>query len=235
MEFAVVGEKSEFVEFKNLLHFYNKSNETFLSAVFYEQYDKFLFELTDKKFKLCFLVHSLNHNKISDLSIKIKQIVKNCKIVFCSESEKFAVIGYKLGFSHYVLLPLEYEEFEYVIKKFLKIEENIIIKQNWQKILIPIHEIMFAEKQGHNIIVHTPKKNYSTRTTFEKFASKLEKQKNFINCIRGTLVNLCWVSEIKGQNFIMKNNDNIPIRRQDRKKIKKMFFEFQLNKTTTQF
>ena len=231
----VVGEQSIFPEIKNNLDCYNKKKLKNISAFFCTEYEVFMEIFRKKPFSLVFLVHSSKYPQILKSAVSIKKINKSCNVIFCCSNELFAVEGYKMEISYYLMLPMQYNEFEFVIDKYLKINEYIEIKSNWQKIMILVNEIHFAEKQGHNIIVHTPKKNYSTRTTFEKFASKFEKQKNFINCIRGTLVNLCWVSEIKGQNFIMKNNDSIPIRRQDRKKIKKMFFEFQLNKTTTQF
>lgn len=230
MKFAVIGEKSDFYEFKNNLDLYNKKNKTYISAQFYENNEDFLNELKEKNFEIVFLVHSSSANNILNVAMNIKKIAKNCNIVFCSESNKYAVLGYKIGFVYYILLPLEYEDFDFVLKKYFNVTDNIIIKHNWQKTLIPTKNIMFAEKQGHNIIIHTPTQKFSTRMTFRKFAENFKKKENFVHCIRGTIVNLNYVSLINSQNFVMKNNYNIPIRRQDRKKFKDMFFKFQINK-----
>lgn len=230
MKFAVFGEKYDFYEFKNNLEFYNKKNKTYISAYFYDNNETFLNDLKEKNFEIIFLVHSSSANNILNMTTKIKEIKKNCNIVFCSESNKYAVLGYKIGFVYYILLPLEYDDFDYVLKKYFNIKDNIIIKHNWQKTLIPKKNIMFAEKQGHNVIIHTTTQQFSTRITFKTFSENFKKNENFVHCIRGTIVNLNYVSLINSQSFIMKNNYSIPIRRQDRKKLKDMFFKFQINK-----
>ena len=93
-----------------------------------------------------------------------------------------------------------------------------------------VNEIIFAEKQGHNIIIHCQNKKLTTRTTFKDFIKIFEKNSNFVSCIKGTLVNLNWVDCIVSQNFIMKTGEKIPIRRQDRKKFKDLFFDYTINK-----
>ena len=84
MKFAVIGEKSDFYEFKNNLDLYNKKNKTYISAQFYENNEDFLNELKEKNFEIVFLVHSSSANNILNVAMNIKKIAKNCNIVFCT-------------------------------------------------------------------------------------------------------------------------------------------------------
>lgn len=228
MNLAVIGEKLLFYEIKNNLEIFNNNNQTKLSAFFYENLDSFLKEEKEKNFKIVFLIHSSNHPKILNLALSLKKINKNLKIIFCCETEEFAIVGYKFSITQYILLPISYKEFEFsILNCFKEEEEKIIVKSNWQKILINLKDIQYAEKQGHNIIIQTNSEKISTRLTFKKFVENFKNNKNFVNCIRGIVVNLNWVEKITSQGFIMKNKEKIPIRRKDRKFLKDLFFSFK--------
>ncbi len=226
----VVGEQSIFPEIKNNLDCYNKKKLKNISAFFCTEYEVFMEIFRKKPFSLVFLVHSSKYPQILKSAVSIKKINKSCNVIFCCSNELFAVEGYKMEISYYLMLPMQYNEFEFVIDKYLKVNEHIEIKSNWQKIMILVNEIHFAEKQGHNIIIHTNNKKYSTRSTFKQFVQKFKDKPDFVNCIKGTIVNLNWVDGIVLNNFIMKNGEKIPIRRKDRKFLKELFFNFKKQK-----
>lgn len=228
MNLAVFGEKIEFYEIKNNVDVFNKNNKIKVEAFFYENFNLFLKEAKEKNFKIAFLMHSINHSKILNLAIELKKFDKNLKIVFCCETEEFAVIGYKFCLFQYIVLPITYEEFKFSILKNCKEEKQIIVKSNWQKILINLKDIQYAEKQGHNIIINTTSEKISTRLTFKKFIENFKNNEDFVNCVRGIIVNLNWVEKITSQSFIMKNKEKIPIRRKDRKFLKDLFLKFQI-------
>ena len=229
MNLVVFGEKNNFYEIKKNLQIFNEKQNKNINLTFYEKREKFLNDISENKEQIVFLLHSKNFENIIEITKQILKINSNCKIIFCSKTEKFAVCGYKFNISFYLLIPINYSEFEFVIEKFSK-KEQIIIHTNWQKIPILIDDIHFAEKQGHNIIIYTTNRKFSTRETFKIFSEKFKNKKYFVNCIRGTIVNLNWVDKIVLQNFIMKNGEKIPIRRQDRKKMKDLFFKYNKDK-----
>lgn len=230
MELCFFGDKEKFKEIESKIKiFMNKSKMKF-NITFHENVDIFFADISKKNIDIIFLLHSKEFEEILDLTTNIKKINKNYKIIFCSETEKFALKGYKVGINYYILFPVEYSEIEFIFKKIINKNETIIIKSNWQKISIFIDNIQFAEKQGHNVIIHTTNETFSTRTTFRSFAENFKNKNNFINCIKGTIVNLNWVLKIASQNFVMKNGQKIPIRRKDRAKIKELFFKHNLKK-----
>ncbi len=230
MNLFFYGDKKKFLSMERQIKIFEKKNKRKLNIAFYDKLNIFLTDISNKNIDIVFLLHSKEFKDILNLAIKIKKINKKHKVIFCSETDKYALKGYKMELFYYVLFPIEYSEIEYIFNKFLDKKESIIVKSNWQKISISVNEIHFAEKQGHNVIIHTSNEIISTRTTFKEFAEKFKNKENFINCIRGTIVNLDWVSKIVSQNFIMENGQKIPIRRKDRTKIKYLFFKYSLQK-----
>lgn len=231
MEFAAFGEKFEFLALKEKINQFNLINNFNTTISFYEDLKIMLQEIANKKINAVFLIHSRDFPDILNVSIRIKEKNQNCKIVFCSETERFAVDGYKFKISYYLLLPIDEKDIYFILKEILKTNETLIIKTNWQKLLVYIKEIIFAEKQGHNVIVHCSNKTLTTRTTFKDFAELFKNKTNFVSCIRGTIVNLDWVDRIVSQNFIMKTGEKIPIRRQDRKKFKEILLNYHISKS----
>ena len=234
MNVAIYGETEEFLNFDYMAEQFNNKEMHKITPMFYQNEKMLITHITENKIKIVILIHSKNQNNIFNLCSKIKKQNTNCKIIFCSHSKEFAIDGYKADLTYYILLPLSYKEFVFAIKKCLKFfkknnDNTIIIKSNWQKIPVPIDDICFAEKQGHNIIIHTVNKKLSTRSTFKDFITMLKNREEFIIPIRGTIVNMHCVDSIQMQSLLIKNGSKIPIRRQDRKKIKELLFNFKLN------
>ncbi len=230
MNLFFYGDKQKFIEMEKQIKIFEEKNKEKFNITYYDKLNIFLTDISNENINIIFLLHSEKFEDIINLTINIKKINKNHKVIFCSKTDKYALKGYKMELFYYILFPVEYSEIDFVFKKFLNKKETIIVKSNWQKISISINEIHFAEKQGHNVIIHTSNEIISTRTTFKEFAENFKDKKNFVNCIRGTIVNLNWVLKIVSQNLLMKNGQKIPIRRKDRTKIKDLFFKYNLQK-----
>lgn len=230
MNLFFYGDKQKFIEIEKQIKIFEKRNNKNFNINFYNKLNNFLSDISNEHVDIIFLLHSTEFEDILNLTINIKKINKKHKIIFCSNTNKYALKGYKMELFYYVLFPIEYTELDYIFNKFLDKKENIVVKSNWQKISISINDIHFAEKQGHNVLIHTSNEIISTRTTFKEFAGNFKNKDNFVNCIRGTIVNFDWVLKIVSQNFVMKNGQKIPIRRKDKTKIKDLFFKYNLQK-----
>lgn len=229
MAVVITGKKSNSEEiFEHLKRFYllNQLPEDY---VFFDDVNAFFSSL--KKF---FYDISIILDSDIDLAYRVKETSPKTKIIFISSTAKFAVEGYKADISCYLLRPVNFGNFEFAMKKclgwFNKKSEYIVVSSNWQKIPVFFKDILFAEKNGHNIIIHTKKETISTRMTFRDFVAKTKNFKYFVNCVRGALVNLDWVSKMETQNFLMASGERIPIRRQDRKKLRQIYAQYLIER-----
>ena len=229
MAVVITGKKSNSEEiFKHLKQFYllNQLPEDY---VFFDDVNMFFLNL--KKF---FYNISIILNSDIDLAYRVRKTSPKTKIIFISSTDMFAVEGYKADISCYLLQPVNFEDFEFAMKKclgcFNKKSEYIEVSSNWQKLPVFFKDILFAEKNGHNIVIHTKKETISTRMTFRDFVAKTKNFPHFINCVRGALVNLDWVSKMETQNFLMASGERIPIRRQDRKKFRQIYAQYLIER-----
>lgn len=228
MPIAILGQKSTQNTILPYIKQFYKNNNLQSDYICFENSDQFFAEQKKQYWNIVITL-----NQPINLIYKIKKQSPKTKIVFISPTDKFAVEGYKADISYYLLHPVDFGEFQLALNKCLhclnKTNEYIIVNSNWQKIPIFFKDILFAEKNGHNIIIHTKNKVISTRMTFKDFIKKTKKFPNLINCVRGAMVNLSWVENLESQNFLMTNGERIPIRRQDRKKIKQIYAQYLID------
>lgn len=211
-----------------------KFNISFLDTEKNLVLENIIHDMKTEDLNIAILCHSIKNPLAFELAVKIKTNNPKCEIIFISSSAEYAIEGYKIDLSYYILQPFDFDEFSFAVEKCLKNLnmdlKYILVSSNWQKINIKLDSIQFAEKIGHNVMIHTEKQTISTRTTFTEFLQNFKNSSQFINCVRGALVNLNWVEKLEPQNFLMKTGNRISIRRKDRKKIKQLYNEFLLNK-----
>lgn len=228
MSIAILGQKSIYSTIATHLMKFYTANNLQPDHVFFENASQFFTEQANQYWTIVITL-----NQPMSLIYKIKKQSPKTKIIFIFPTDKFAIEGYKADVSYYLLLPVKFEEFQLAINKCLncsnKNNEYMIVNSNWQKTPIFFKDILFAEKNGHNITIHTKNKIISTRMTFKDFMEKTKNFPNFINCVRGALVNLSWVDNLESQNFLMSTGERIPIRRQDRKKIKQIYAQYLID------
>lgn len=231
MTIAILGSKSTYNKIPIYLEQIYQNNSLVTNHIFFENFDQLVSELKKQYWNIVITL-----NQPMKLVYEIKKESPKTKIIFISSTDKFAIEGYKADVSYYLLYPINYDELKFAINKCLNYchesNEYIVVNSNWQKIPIFFKDVMFAEKNGHNIIIHTKNKTVSTRMTFKDFLEKTKHFPNFINCVKGALVNLSWVDNLEPQNFLMTTGERIPIRRQDRKKIKEIYTQYLINAQT---
>ena len=242
MEIAIISDSSMQEHIDTMLKKFTSINMLNLNYVIFNtkiEFQNFIDQQNYFPFKIIVMIQSNKQPDLFQLASNIKRCHPKCEIIFSSKNPKFAIEGYKIDLSFYLLQPFTYEDFAFALNKCLKNFiyglKYITVNSNWQKINIELNQIQFAEKLGHNVIIKTENKTISTRCTFAEFLKKFQDNTDFINCVKGALVNLNWVKSIEPQNFLMQSGDRISIRRQDRKKIKQIYNNFLIQKQNETF
>lgn len=123
-------------------------------------------------------------------------------IVFVTSLAQYAIDGYSVNATDYVLKPVEYAEFALtmarVMRKLNKKEDVFTLHTKEGNVRIKISAILYVETDGHNLIYHTPDKDYVRYAPLKTAVKELE-GKSFSLCNRCYLVNLSHVQNIAGQ------------------------------------
>ncbi len=123
------------------------------------------------------------------------------QLIFITNLSQYAINGYEVDACDYILKPISYFalalRFAKVVNKVKKSDDYILISKGGGIGKIKTDTICYIEVMGHMLTYHTTAGNFSVRGTISSLEQKLSGQ-NFARCNVHYLVNLAYVTSIKG-------------------------------------
>lgn len=164
---------------------------------------------------------------------RIRKLDTFVKIVFTSTSREFAVECFEVDAFSYLAKPIETARLSRVLDKFFaKIKErqqkSLLVKNKNCYDRIPYKDIIYIESKNTSIYVHL--QNGKSIRLYMKLGD-IEKElrdRSFVRCHQSYIVNMESVESIKN-DFILRDGTHIPIRRQDRKQMRTLLYEYIVN------
>ena len=201
----------------------------------YEKIDYFSdvpsFDLT-KKYDLIFIDIILNDQNGFELSKKIRTRYSEEEtfIVFTTTLNQYAIEGYSVGASGYILKPYTYEEFAFkmtpLISKLIERQKMVVTIYTREKEFIKIStdDILYIESKNHYLTYHTKLGNYETRKTLSQCEEEL-KSTGLSKISKWCLVSLKNITKIDG-NSVYINTEELPISRSMKKEFLSEFARY---------
>lgn len=127
---------------------------------------------------------------------------ENAPIIFVTSLRQYAVEGYSVGASGYLVKPISFPDFSLTLTRILR---KITPKDNAEYIVFPMLEgnirlqptnIVYLESNGHQVVYHTVERDYTRYCSLHTAAEEL-KDKGFSACNRCYIVNLLYIKSIK--------------------------------------
>lgn len=159
----------------------------------------------------------------------IRETDQKVIIIFVTNMPQYAIKGYSVNATNYLLKPLPYFAFSEEISKSIerikreKQNKNIIIKTENCIKKIDSDEILFIESIKHDLIIHTEQDFFEIRDTLKKYEYILQDY-NFNRANNSYLINLKHVKGVE-QDFALVGNHKLKIARSK----KKQFMEHLVN------
>ncbi|MCG1035110.1 LytR/AlgR family response regulator transcription factor [Polaribacter sargassicola] len=196
------------IDYLNLVHVCNNAIEA-------------LDYLKNNTVDLLFL--DINMPQLSGVSF-YKSLQNPPKVIFTTAYSEYALDGFNLNATDYLLKPFSFERFVQAVSKVKNLKdyivENIIIKADKKLHQIKFNDIYFIESLGDYIKVHLENTTLITYKTLTKMYSELPKS-NFIQVHKSFIINKNKINYIEG-NLVIINAKKIPLGQ----KYKKTFLEF---------
>lgn len=153
------------------------------------------------------------------------------KVIITSAYEQYALKGYELEVTDFLLKPISFERFLKAVNRIHDLldkerkayGEYIFVKTDKQLKRIILKDILFLESMENYVIIHTPTSKEVIYTTLKQILDSLANGK-FIQIHRSYIVNIEQISAIDG-NLLSVGIHKIPIARNYREKL----FEIVLN------
>lgn len=145
-----------------------------------------------------------------DIARKARErLGKNLVIVFITSSMAYAIEGYSVDASAYIIKPITEEEFNLKMPRIIdkinsKISDFIILTTTEEKVSVNISDIDYIEVYGHYLTYCVNNKKYIVRQTLSDAENKLSKF-GFFRINKFNIVNMRKISKLLGDDVYIKD------------------------------
>jgi two-component system response regulator AgrA len=173
-------------------------------------------------------------NKITgiDVAAMIRSQEAGAYIVFISAHPEYVMLSLKARIFDYLIKPVSIETLETCISAIMRdyaqlSNKNTIptlsVKSGFEIYSIPQDEIVYFEKYGHVLVIHTVTDRIEGTESLENMELKLDKDK-FFRCHKSYLINLDFISHIDYPNnlIFLKNGENCSVSKRNKKELKQI-------------
>lgn len=203
-------------------------------TVYFESGEAFLKSFVDKEYALVFLDIYLKEGEAD--GIKIAEQLRNkdsAAVIFSTTSPDFAIKGYLVKAAGYLLKPYAYGQFEETMDTVfsnLQAERRYIeVKEKKIMVRVLLNEIIYCDYDNHYIRIHTKDRIIRSYMPFRELCDMLCYEQ-FLCCYRNIVINMDEVQGIESQVFVMSNDEQIPMRRQDKLELRQRYADYVFNK-----
>lgn len=197
--------------------------------------EDFLRTFAKDNYDIIFIDYYLKALSGMDTAYSIRKKDPLAVIAFATASRDYAVEGYKVQASGYLVKPISYEdvaEFMCAVNlNELKKRRFIEISGGCQSIKIPLKDIIYCDISGHYVQIHTNSFGMQrSRMSFSELNQMLAPYPEFLMCYRGCIINMNHVEHMDELTFIMDCGERIPFRKKNNNEILKIYSEFLFHK-----
>ncbi len=196
---------------KVLQHFVSETEVLELKQTCNNSAEAFKYLQLHPKIDLLFL--DINMPRQSGLDF-YKSLQHPPAVIFTTAYPQYAVEGFEVDATDYLLKPIAYERFLTAINKVLNTNNTsskndfIILKENKALHKVMVADILFVEAYGDYVKVHLEDKFITTHSTFSRFVEQLPKY--FIKTHKSFSINLNKMRALSG-NQITVDSHTVPI------------------------
>lgn len=168
-----------------------------------------------------------------DASKMIREKDENVVLVFVTQLTQYAIKGYEVNASDYILKPVEYDSLKLKMKRFVKLvskknEDMITISTSTdEKVAIKLNSLIYIESDDHLLKYVTNDNEYYSFGSLKKCDSKFPSL--FFRCHASYLINLSYVERLEKYTIFLKNGFNIPLSRSKKKEFMEAIQNLYIN------
>ncbi len=197
----------------------NESGESLNARTF----DNAVTFLTDYKsdFDLVFLDIEMPYLDGMTAAGKLRELDPYVLIVFVTNMQQYAIKGYAVNALDFIIKPINYFGFSTLMSKVRRVlsakeGKEIVISANGSIRRIPVTRISYIEVARHRLTYHTEEGTLETWGNLNDVENELSCEL-FSRCNACYLVNLRYVSGIKGDDVILSDGEKLRISHLKRK------------------
>ena len=165
------------------------------------------------------------------LAKKLRSLSDKVYIVFLTSHIEYALEGYEVNALRYLTKPVNIDKLKEVIRYVQdreKASKQIIIKEDGEKIVIDVNDVIYMEAMNQNVRIVTVSGEHTIRYNIGDFEEQL-KNDGFYRIHRGYLISLAKVKKLSKGDVIMelgKEETSLPVSRSNLKSLKDALYSY---------
>ena len=154
------------------------------------------------------------------LGRQLRELYPETVIVYITAHEQFALEAFRVRAFHYLLKPVTTESFRQTLREALAYirtrgrapEKHFSIQLRGELISLPYSRILFFEKVGHRIRVHTEDRDIFYYGNMQDLWALLDGD-SFLQCHQGFVVNVQKIRSFRERTLFLDGNAQAPVSR----------------------
>lgn len=212
----------------DLLHKYFMKTSVRCEFVHYDGGTELYYDVCEgKDYDIIFLDLFMKDSFGMNIAQKLREINYHGKIIFCTSSSDYAVESYNVFASGYIVKPYGLSDIKRTLDRFIPefSMDSYQVKQKSGIAYIPLNEILYVESDNTKCIIHrTDNREYTLYKQLRQIETELNDER-FLRCHQSYLVNMNYILEANDV-FILKNGEEILIRKKSRKEMHQRFLNY---------
>lgn len=159
----------------------------------------------------------------------LRELAMNCILVLMAASDHFAMEGYSVHAYDYLLKPLQRNAVVEILDHVQFANTmKIRVRIKGSSLDINCLELIYIESDKHSVVFHIHDRMIRTVEKLDYYENLLSNNSAFIRCHQSFLVNMQYIKDAKGRNFILRDGTIIPIRKADVSNLKARYHSYKL-------
>ncbi len=197
----------------------------------YKTGEELLANFSNERYDIIFLDIYMEGIDGMETARRIREIDGDCRLVFITSTDEFAVDSYDVDSSWYLLKPYSYEKLSQALSRcctdVLEQRQFFVAPGKYGEQRLLLHQITWTEYINRQICVHLQNgSELYVRMRQNEFANKMLQYPYFCDCMKGILVNLEFAETIQDNCIKLKDGSLLPISRLKYRDVREKFLDF---------
>lgn len=162
-----------------------------------------------------------------DVAHSLRKLGFDGEIVFLTASSDFAIDGYDVAASGYIVKPINTDKLRAVLARITRTisEETYAIRKRSVVVRVPLSEIMYVESSNSKCILHrTDGSSFNIYKRLDEIGEELS-DKRFFRCSQSFIVNMDHVASLD-KSFHLTNGEIVLIRQRSLKAVQETYYDY---------
>lgn len=163
-----------------------------------------------------------------DAATELRKIDGSVKLVFVTSLAQYAIRGYSVSASDYILKPLHYGDLKVKLQRlFASMDQShplLTLKRGGNLFRVPYDEISYIESSLHRIYYHTKQGDFDIFSTIKSIEQGLDPE-IFIKINSGYIVNINYVKGVEESDCVLLDGTKLRISRSKLAEFRKLLHQ----------